>query len=199
MFNSVSERITQLLVKQKTIEDSQKELYRYGFNQGFTMLFNLITTLIIGCVFGMVLQSIVFLTAYIPLRSYAGGYHASTPWRCYFISVVLISVVLGAIKIMPYSFLVCGVLVGIGTVICFVLAPTEDNNKPLDATEQKVYKKRTYIILIFELCIASLSVFVSKSVFLAICMAIFTESVMLLLGRIKNTLNRSTDPKARIC
>ena len=37
-----------------------------------------------------VFESIAFLVFYIPLRSYAGGYHASTPWRCYFISIVFI-------------------------------------------------------------------------------------------------------------
>lgn len=186
MFNKISERITQLLVKQETITSSQKELYRYGFNQGFTILFNVITTLVIGCVFGMVIQSIVFLISYIPLRSYAGGYHAKTPWRCYFVSVVLMSVVLSIIKMMPHSVIAYSLIIGAGSMVCVALAPIEDKNKPLDKTEQVVYKKRTYIVLFLELCVALLSYFYFRSVFYVICISVFTESVMLVLGKIKN-------------
>lgn len=187
MFNLISEKITQRLIRQGIVEKSQKELYRYGFNQGFTMFFNAITTIIIGCVLGMVLQSIAFLTAYIPLRSYAGGYHASTPWRCYFVSLVLMSAVLATIKYMPYSVITYGVFISVGTVICFILAPIEDRNKPLDETEQKVYRKRTCIILFTEVLIALVGCFILKDVFAVICMAVFTESTMVVLGKIKNT------------
>lgn len=191
MFNSISEKITGLLIRQGTIADSQKELYRYGFNQGFTMVFNVITTLIIGCVFGMVIQSIVFLMAYIPLRSYAGGYHASTPWRCYFISLILMIVVLAIIKLMSFSVIGSGVILGIGTIICVALAPVEDKNKPLDEAEQKVYKRRTYIILFAEICISILICLAMKEMFSVICFSVFTESIMLIFGKIKNAFNKA--------
>lgn len=54
---------------------------------GITVLINLISTIVIGVIAGNVFESIAFLVFYIPLRSYAGGYHASTPRRCYFISI----------------------------------------------------------------------------------------------------------------
>ena len=54
---------------------------------GITVLLNLISTIVIGVIVGKVFESIAFLVFYIPLRSYVGGYHASTPRSCYFISI----------------------------------------------------------------------------------------------------------------
>lgn len=54
---------------------------------GITVLLNLISTIVIGVIASNVFESIAFFVFYIPLRSYAGGYHASTPRRCYFISI----------------------------------------------------------------------------------------------------------------
>ena len=61
---------------------------------GITVLLNLISTIVIGVIAGKVFESIAFLVFYIPLRSYVGGYHASTPRRCYFISIVIIMAML---------------------------------------------------------------------------------------------------------
>lgn len=89
MFSEISEMMTQSLIDNKKIQSDNRELYRYGIQQGLTMIMNLATTLLIGLLCGMLWQSIVFYMAYIPLRSYAGGYHAKTPIRCYLFSIAM--------------------------------------------------------------------------------------------------------------
>ena len=80
-------KITQRLCEKGIISESDFDLYEYGFNMGITVLLNLISTIVIGVIASNVFESIAFFVFYIPLRSYAGGYHASTPRRCYFISI----------------------------------------------------------------------------------------------------------------
>lgn len=87
MFKKTACKITQRLFEKGIISESDFDLYEYGFNMGITVLLNLISTIVIGVIAGNVFESIAFLVFYIPLRSYAGGYHASTPRRCYFISI----------------------------------------------------------------------------------------------------------------
>ena len=94
MFKKTACKITQRLCEKGIISESDFDLYEYGFNMGITVLLNLISTIVIGVIVGKVFESIAFLVFYIPLRSYAGGYHASTPWRCYFISIVIIMAML---------------------------------------------------------------------------------------------------------
>lgn len=186
MFEKSAEKITSRLLKNKVILKEDKEIYVYGFKSGFTLLLNLLTAFIVGFVFGMILQSIVFMISYIPLRSYAGGFHASTPWRCYGISLFIIAAVLSWLKFVPFLSIGCIVPIIIGSILCFVLAPVEDKNKPLDEKEQRVFKKRAYLILIIEICISAAMYFVWKTVFEVISLAIFVEGIMLVLGKIKN-------------
>ena len=51
------------------IPPEEKELYRFGVQQGLSIALNVVTTFVIGLVFQMVLESFLFLAAYIPLRS----------------------------------------------------------------------------------------------------------------------------------
>ena len=74
----------------------------------------------------------------------------------------------------------------IGTVICFVLAPVEDKNKPLDEDEYERYKKRSLIILSCEIVLWFVFDFNYHKIKGVIPLAIFTESVMLVLGYLKN-------------
>lgn len=79
MFSAISESITKKLEEAHAIKSEDREIYLYGVKQGLTILLNLITICAIGIVSKMLWQSILFMAAYIPLRSCAGGYHAKTP------------------------------------------------------------------------------------------------------------------------
>ena len=59
--------------------------------------------IIIGLLFNMICESIIFMVSYSILRIYAGGYHASTPIRCYLFSIVMIVAVLLLMKSIPWN------------------------------------------------------------------------------------------------
>ena len=82
------------LIRNGIIKESERELYYFGVNGLCLFLVNIATSVIIGILFGMLWQSLLFSAAYIPLRSYAGGYHAKTPGMCYILSTILIACVL---------------------------------------------------------------------------------------------------------
>ncbi len=141
---------TRILIENEVIDAEDKEIYDYGLKQGMIIVLNAITTIMIGSLFGMLSETIVFSIAYIPLRSYVGGYHAKTQLRCYLLSVLLIICVLFAIEnILWTSSIVLG-LTFISGIIIFILAPMEDSNKPLDSIEKKVFRVRTRIIFLKE-------------------------------------------------
>lgn len=183
---SFSEKITASLITQGVISTESKSLYTYGLQQGMQILFNLLTTIVTGLAFGMLWQSLVFTLAYIPLRAYAGGYHANTQLKCYFSSTVTLIGVLLLVKLVPWNFFICLIAAIAAGIVIFLLAPVEDANKPLDQTEIKVYKKRSRYIL----CLLFILIFLFWSLSrlqAAICitMALDFLAVMLLLGKIK--------------
>ena len=120
------------------------------------MLLNILTALFIGILFGETLQIILFMLAYIPLRSYAGGWHSRTPLRCYIFSVIMLIVVSVGMKYLYMAEWVYYVILAAAASVVLILASVEDRNKPLDEIEHKIYKRRTVIITAAELIIALL-------------------------------------------
>lgn len=103
MTHVFSKRIMGYFIRNEIIPDGEKELYIYGLQQGLVLLINLITMIFIGYALGMTWQVIIFSVAYLPLRSYAGGYHARTQRICYIFSIVLITTVLLVIKLISWT------------------------------------------------------------------------------------------------
>lgn len=193
MFEKTSEKITNAIAQNGTIKAEDKELYKYGIEQGMMILLNLCTTLIIGAVFKMVWQSILFTAAYIPIRSYAGGYHSKTPQRCYIFSILMIIAVLWGMKYFDNTYFICIALLVFASIIILLLSPVEDKNKPLDKLEKHVYKKRTLIILGIEILIILLFLVIDiLSISFCMVIALFSLSIMLVLGRIKIALSNNT-------
>ena len=101
MFAKLSDTIARSFVARGTISEERFSICRYGIKQLFSVCLNLLTTLCIGMVFGLVWESVLFTVAYIPLRSFAGGFHAKTPVRCYWYSAAMIVIVLALLPVRP--------------------------------------------------------------------------------------------------
>lgn len=189
MSTHVLDKIIAKLIQSGSIRDEDKELYAYGLQQGLFIILNILTTLLIGQVCGMFWQSLLFMAIYLPLRSFAGGFHAKTPTLCYLYSIILTSAVLLAIRFIPWTNYIClglAVLSGAGILI---LSPVEDSNKPLDKLEITVYKNRTRIILIAELLMYLLVLGLGKLYILpVITVSLFALSIMLILGKVKEEI-----------
>lgn len=185
MFANVSERITNNLEQNKVIKPEERELYLYGFEQGLTLLLNALTTLVVGLIFGKLLYAILFMAFYIPLRSYAGGYHARTPFRCYLISIAIIIALCMLLKYLVLNNIVYCILSLVSALTIIIFSPVEDANKPLDEKEVIVYRRRTLIILSIEIIIALIMFLLNWSQYL-LCFvySLFVLSVMLILGKI---------------
>nr|WP_312580087.1 accessory gene regulator B family protein [Sedimentibacter sp.] len=178
---------TDKLIKLQIVNNEDKDLYVYGFQQCFLLFLNMITVMVIGIIFNMIWQSLVFMITYSLLRAYAGGYHASSQSMCYLFSIGMIIAVLLGIKLIPWNDFICFIITIMSSTIILLLAPVEDKNKTLDQEELYVFKKRTRVILIAFVCIKLILLFTGQQQ-ISICMdmAMLTLAIMLILGKIKN-------------
>ncbi len=77
-------------------------------------------------------------------------------------------------------------IVAISAVVIFIMAPVENNSKHLDQTEQKVYRKRTRMILTLECMLFIFALVLDlKELVVAITIDFFIVSISLLAGKIK--------------
>jgi accessory gene regulator B len=176
------DKISNRFIRDGIIAEEDKELYTFGMQQGMIILLNIISTIIIGFIFNMVWQSVVFLLAYMPIRSYAGGYHARTQFRCYLISLFISAVALLGMGEIHWTSLSALISVIISASIILILTPVEDVNKPLDASEKIIYKRKTRRIFLFEVLITLVFWFINKEISVCCLMVFIILSIMLLLG-----------------
>lgn len=187
MFARLSDSIARSLAESGKVETEDLALCRYGVKQLLTILLNLVTTLVIGWLFGMIWESILFTAAYIPLRSYAGGFHAKTPLRCYLYSIFMIIAVLTVLRYAPEQNIYDGAAYLISGVVFWKLAPVEDHNKPLDEIEKKVFRKRTILVWCLESAVIILFFFLHwQMAARCILLSMLVLSGMLIAGKVKN-------------
>ena len=185
-------KIVNNLVHSGVIKEEDAEIYIYGINQILTSVLSVSSALIIGLIFGVFPEIAVFMAAYIPLRSFAGGYHAKTPLSCYVFSVIMLIVVSIGLKYLHLADWVYYAVLVAATLVVLVLSPVEDRNKPLDEIEQKVYKRRTILIAAVELTLAMLlKLLMFDDLFIATAYSFVVLSLMLIAGKAKNRFELS--------
>lgn len=187
MFCKISRKLTDKLISINTISSEDREIYEYGIRHIFITFLNISTVILIGFLTSSAKEALVFISAFIPLRIFAGGFHFSTPFRCYIFSSCFVATVLLAMRYFSIPLLIYCSLYCISSIIILVFSPVEDKNKPLDQLEKKIYKKRTIIIFSIE-NIAILIFYFAKLQFAvqSIMTSTIVLSLMIIFGLIKN-------------
>lgn len=149
MIKLISRKVACILCKNEE-SNEMRELYEYAMYVFLSGLFHLISVIVLGLCFGMVLESLVFYCSFILIRKFAGGYHAKTPTRCYIFSVITSVVALYLIKFIGYTNSVYYYIFVIIELLCSVFimiaSPLDNENKPLNAKEKKIFKILSVVI-----------------------------------------------------
>lgn len=186
MFRNISEKITNQLLRTDVIEYDDFEIYQFGLEQMLATALNILTTIILGIVLGEIWKSITFVLAFMLLRTYAGGYHSSTPLRCYLLTASIIAAVLSVIKYVRIDSFICIGLLIISSVIILVLTPVESKNKPLDSIECVVYRRKAVTIWCIETMSAVTFMAIGfKGIAISIVMAFMVLGISLIVGVIQ--------------
>ena len=135
------------------------------------------------------MQGIIFYLAFSFLRSYAGGFHASTEGRCIAFSSALIFICV-------YSFFLgerfdlqipFAVLTAVASVIIILLSPIDCKEKPLSQKEKSKYRKKSIVLLLAYLIVVAVStVLFYYKIAYALSAAIILSGLLVILGYIKN-------------
>lgn len=187
MVSRIAEHITQKLVASMLIEESDKDLYTYGFFLLISHLFFFLKTIIAGFLIRIPTESIVFYIVFLFLRTYAGGVHAKTEATCTILTTFALTVSIFCIKILSQmQSRSCSFFLLISGCLCILLfSPLDTIAKPLDALEKSKYRSICYFIVL--LCVAGTVIAYIlhlDTFFCAIAIGVFLESVLLLAGRV---------------
>jgi len=167
------------------IKAEDKEVYEYGLTMMFSNVQNLVTAFIVGMVMGQIWECLLFQLAFIPLRTNAGGYHASTKRRCYFLSLVMLILALLGLRYLPLLLSANAglVILFLSSAVIVMIAPVENKNKPLDQEEKKVYGRRARLILACEVLVGCVCCFLADpGVLWVIALSTLSSALSLIAG-----------------
>lgn len=151
MLNKVASKLAKKLAE--CTDADKEEIYIYGLELIISTFFGLISILILSCLLSRFRSGLVFISVFVPLRLFTGGYHAATYSKCFVISnisylIVLLvrDITLEVIPIWIWSFLLIG-------MCCYIIknAPIINSAQPINESKQKRNKKMAKFILIADI------------------------------------------------
>ena len=160
MIKSQAAKLATGLVNKKIIEEKSHDVYTYGFELIISALVNIFFIAAISVAFRRPYDWLLFLLAFVPLRTTAGGYHASSHAKCIFVGTAAFTVFLAIthLQINWTALIPAAALLSFTLIILF--SPVEANNKKLKEEVRKKNRKISIFLGIFNLIIALLTVFV---------------------------------------
>lgn len=148
----LSRKVARSLVENGNISKEHEAVYQYAFQSVLILGINVLLSLLIGILLDRVIYCIVYLCVIIPLRSNAGGYHASNLVVCYVLSFIsMITTLLMADKIGFYWMIALAIVAVASAVLIFIYAPLDTENRRLDDDEKKRTGGKARRIVITEL------------------------------------------------
>ncbi len=147
----VANLFSDALTKGGIIEKEEAAICSYGLELLLLAGLEFASILIFAIFAGNFFYTVLFFASFLPLRIYAGGYHADTHLRCYLI-LLLVYGLFSAFMYVPTGFYlpieVISAVLTIGVVR--KLAPIIHHNKTANETERAVYRKISIKIMAVE-------------------------------------------------
>ncbi len=178
MYSVFSNKIVTYMADKKVIEEEDKELYEYAVYCSIIKWIPCILILILAICIDNIIGGITIVATFVWIRKYAGGYHASTPMRCLFLSLAVMGTIIYLSKILVMNLPIMIMEIFLISIMLY-LAPIDSENKPLTDKQKQQCKLRLRILL-FGLCCIEVVTYVygipkvASDVFLGMAVATFS-------------------------
>lgn len=182
MLNKVACKLAKKLVE--CSDADKEEIYIYGLELIISTFFGLISILLISCLLSHFTSGLVFISVFVPLRLFTGGYHAATYSKCFVISNISYLLILFVrditLEIFPmwiWSFLLIG-------MCCYIMknAPIINSAQPINESKQKRNKKMTKYILIADMVWIVCLALNQRELMVMVILSIFLAAVLMLIS-----------------
>ena len=162
MIAKLAKSTAYFFVEKQVVKKEDEEVYAYGMELLYSSILNIALAAIIAIITNTVYPTAAFLTAFIVIRQYIGGYHAKTHLGCMSILAVVLFCFAVLSRYIPTE---CEILIsmpaiGLSMFLILKFAPVEHPNKPLTDKEKSRLRKSGIAFTVFILVLV-MSVFTS--------------------------------------
>lgn len=163
MMKWLSEKLTQFVVDSGAISKESYTVYQYGFQIGLEMLCCLTVCSAIAIYLCMIPEFIVLTFSFMLLRSFAGGVHLNSFWKCFICSVTVQTLILVLNNLYRFSIGNAWEIIILGGILIFELSPVQNVNRELDDDEKAHSKKAVMKILSVLLFFSGCCTFINNN------------------------------------
>ena len=150
LIDSISNQISQTLFETNAISQKEIPIYNYCLSYFLENVMYCIYILFIAFVSGQILNGLLVIITFLPLKFFAGGYHAKTQRQCYLFSYGIVPCVLFSSSHLCNTFTITWiVLYTVCSILMVCLAPIDTPNKRIAKDKKKQLKKSTFYYMIF--------------------------------------------------
>lgn len=187
MLLQISKSFTNYLLKKEIIEYSKKELIIYGFQLTLSTFASMVTILTLSYFFN-ILYGFIFLFFFMPIRFYAGGYHAQTYRQCYiYTNTCFLGTLAFSNIIFKYNLLHGYILLAmISLLFLFFATPCKNQKNPLDKKEFIKNRINTRILLLIYSFMLIVIYRNYPFIFLLGFNTLFLVSILFIIGNLEN-------------
>ena len=183
MINNLSRVLAFKLYNHKVINKDDIDLLSYSFFLIFSYVIYAFICLSCGLIFHCVLESIIFYFFFSLLRMFTGGFHASTPKKCKYYSVIWTMAGLILVRFHWTNQLITECVLLISWLVLMVISPVESRNRRLNIREKKIFGLRARVIATAESAVAVILMLLHLYSFgYALAVAVFMCALMGILG-----------------
>lgn len=194
MIKKIAKQLFDFQCKCGVLEERDRRLYEYAYNLFICKVVAYLGIIIASIWLGNLKEILVFLSAFIPLRQYVGGFHLKKAERCIVASGVMVCMAGQYLNYFPMPTVITFFLWIVAIGLISVLAPIGCINKKLDTVEIEVYRKRSRILLGME-CL--LVIFTHYMGFFWLSKSIIVAQIILAVSLLLGWKNNNFYPKTR--
>lgn len=140
------------LERLQIVQSKDTQLCKYGIEIFLSSVIEIISILLLSLFVGNIIETLLFFLMFVPLRIYAGGYHANTRLRCYFVSLGMYALFTVTLLTLPVSWYTI-TNVSCSLFSCFMIyavSPVIHRNKSVSLQEKSHYRKISLKICLTE-------------------------------------------------
>lgn len=152
MIEKVSTRLLNFVGSHITIDAELADVYKYGIEISISTTLNILLTMIIAFALGEPLCGLTFLSCMILIRSYCGGYHADSYFKCNCMMIILFSAAYGIGKLILYfelaEFHIMSSVLMLGFIPVYAFSPVKNKHKELSEKKAKKCRIISFVLYI---------------------------------------------------
>lgn len=188
MTKAIATYISGIMVHNGICPKEKERVLNYGFELMVTSIIGVLLMIIVSLIMMKPMGWLFFLVGFAPLRTKAGGYHASTHHGCYFISTLVYTLCLIIANFIDIDRMVILGISLIAVIIIVAFSPVQAVNKPMKEEKRKKNRRISLAIVSFEFIVAAIICYlnIENKMVNLFYLGIFVASISLVVSKIKN-------------